>query len=96
MGGAIYTSGNTVFTFIGTNNFISNHVNIGDGGAIYTLDHVVFTFNGTNNFINYSAGFRDGAICARNKIFNGLTTSSTTQQKSVVVLSAHWIVLYLP
>ena len=61
--GAIYTSNNTVLTFTGTNNFISNH-----GGVIFTLEHVL-TFNGTNNFIINSAGLHDGgAICASTNI----------------------------
>ena len=60
-GGAIFTSGNTVLNFSGTNNFINNSAF--SGGAIYTDYNTVLSFNGANNFINNSAlGGGGGAI----------------------------------
>ena len=38
-GGAIYTSGNVVLTFIGTNNFIDKSAN-SEGGAIHANQHI--------------------------------------------------------
>ena len=59
-GGAIFTSGNTVLSFSGTNNFINNSA--GDyGGAIYTYGNAELSFNGASNFFNNSAVF-GGAI----------------------------------
>ena len=61
-GGAIYASDNTIISFNGTSNFISNSAY--DGGAIYTIDNTMLSFNGTNYFINNSAyNGAGGAIC---------------------------------
>ena len=55
-GGAIYASHNTVISFNGTSNFISNLAR--DGGAIYASYNTVLSFSGTSNFISNLA--RDG------------------------------------
>ena len=59
-GGAIFTSGNTVLNFSGTNNFFNNSAF--SGGAIYADYNTVLSFNGANNFINNSAHGGGGAI----------------------------------
>ena len=55
LGGAIYTSHNTVLALTDNNNFINNSAN-SDGGAIWATYNVVLTFNGTNKFFTNSAG----------------------------------------
>ena len=60
-GGAIIAVNNTVLSFSGTSNFISNSAGDGGGGAIYTSYYTVLNFNGTSNFINNSA-YLGGAI----------------------------------
>ena len=60
-GGAIFTTGNTVLSFNGTNNFVNNSAGE-SGGAIVTTGNTVLSFNGTSNFVNNSAGGDGGAI----------------------------------
>ena len=60
-GGAIYASPNTVVSFNGFSNFISNSAHY--GGAIYTETSTVL-FNGISNFITNSAEISGGAIYA--------------------------------
>ena len=77
-GGAIFTSGNTVLSFNGTNDFINNSAGT-DGGAICTSGNTVLSFNGASNFINNSAGLLNGggAIYASdNTILNFFATNS--------------------
>ena len=52
--GAIVAYNNTVLSFSGINNFISNSAR--QGGAIFTSHNTVLSFNGINNFINNSGG----------------------------------------
>ena len=69
-GGAIYTSNNSILSFNGTNNFISNSADYGGrGGAIYATNNAVLIFSGTSNFISNSADYGSGgggAIFASN------------------------------
>ena len=76
-GGAIYTSGSTLLSFNGINNFINNSADY--GGAICTSGNTVLNFSGTNNFINNSVknGF-GGAI---------YTSELYTSDNSVLSLS---------
>ena len=55
-GGAIYTSDNTVISFIGINNSAE-----GDG-AIFSSGNTVISFNGISSFINNSAQLDGGAM----------------------------------
>ena len=73
-GGAIFTTGNTVLSFNGINNFINNSASDGGGGAICTLNNTVLRFSGTNSFINNSA-YAGGAIATDNTVF---ASSGTT------------------
>ena len=70
-GGAIYALDNTVLSFNGTSNFISNFADRGSG-AICTFN-TVLSFNGTSNFISNFADRGSGAICTFNTVlsFNG-------------------------
>ena len=54
LGGAIFTSYNTVLRFSGTVNFINNSAEDG-GGAIFTLNNTTLSFNGASNFRRNSA-----------------------------------------
>ena len=87
-GGAIYTSHNTVLTFTGTSNFISNYVHRdrvgGAGGAIYTHSNTVLTFNGTNHFINNSAVHGGALYAGTNTLLTFIGTSIFSDN------SAHW------
>ena len=53
--GVIFTSGSTVLSFNGINNFINNSADSGSGGAIHTSGNSVVNFTGTSIFINNSA-----------------------------------------
>ena len=63
----IYTLGNVLLTFNGTNNFVKNTAdNSGGvvnarGGGLITPGNIIATFNGTNNFVDNSAN-KGGAI----------------------------------
>ena len=70
-GGAIYAD-NTVLSFEGTSNFISNSADFGCG-AISTSDNTILAFNGTSNFIGNSALLTGGAICTDSTLMvNGI------------------------
>ena len=75
-GGAIYASNNTVLSFNGTSNFISNSA--GDsGGAIRISHNTVLNFSGTSSFINNSVKESGGAIYASdNTVLNFSGTSN--------------------
>ena len=82
-GGAIFTSGNTVLNFSGTNNFINNSAF--SGGAIYTDYNTVLSFNGANNFINNSAlGGGGGAITTLGKSVLNFSGASNFINNSAV------------
>ena len=79
-GGAIYTSNNSILSFNGTNNFISNSADYGGrGGAIYATSNAVLIFSGTSNFISNSADYGSGgggAIFASNSSIVSFTGTS--------------------
>ena len=68
-GGAIITLANTLVSFNGMTNFISNSEE-SNGGTIIVPNNNVLSFNGISNFINNSASVGGGASHSNVLTFN--------------------------
>ena len=86
-GGAVYTSGGSVFTFTGSsskNSFQSNSAAT-DGGALYISGGSSLVFNGTNEFDGNTAGTNGGAIAINAALSSTPTFSGITFNNNYAV-----------
>ena len=81
VGGAIYTTKNTVFTVHGTSSFFNNWADR-YGGAIYASYNTVLSFIGTTKFSGNSAKYGGGAIYAEVRTSLAFTGTSEFMDNS--------------
>ena len=75
-GGAIWASASSLH-FNGTNNFIANRAESGNGGAIHVETNMSLSFIGSNTFSHNTAGYDGGAIASyKNVVFTFIGVSN--------------------